>query len=167
MTAFAHILPVQGIAANEFDHRDDRAFALHDPFLATPVVRVIAVRVHLVARGQASGCLRGRLFSIASFLPTIVANVPMNDGLPQSTQTERTPLWASCLKDWTWWNHISTIASLLASIAFVRAHDCAPTLLQGTGALRTGLRPCRLSLSVLRTRKHFLRIGGRREQSSS
>jgi uncharacterized membrane protein len=30
-------------------------------------------------------------------------------------------LWTVYLKDWTWWNHVRTIASLLASIAFVRA----------------------------------------------
>ena len=30
-------------------------------------------------------------------------------------------LWTAYLRDWTWWNHVRTIASLLASIAFVRA----------------------------------------------
>ena len=63
------------------------------------------------------------LYIVASFLSTIVFNVPMNDALDKvdGRSAEAAQLWTIYLKDWTRWNHVRTVASLLASCAFVRA----------------------------------------------
>jgi uncharacterized membrane protein len=63
------------------------------------------------------------LYLFASFASTIIFNVPMNDALARVSGNgpEAAAIWATYLKDWTWWNHVRTIASLLASVAFVRA----------------------------------------------
>jgi uncharacterized membrane protein len=47
----------------------------------------------------------------------------MNDALAKvaGNGPEAVQLWTSYVTDWTWWNHVRTIASLLTSVAFVRA----------------------------------------------
>jgi uncharacterized membrane protein len=86
---------------------------------------VIAVLAFANWRGGASSLMLAgvALYIAASFLSTIVFNVPMNDALGKVSGNgpEAVQLWTTYLKDWTWWNHVRTIASLLASIAFVRA----------------------------------------------
>ncbi|KRB58818.1 hypothetical protein ASE04_03720 [Rhizobium sp. Root708] len=126
MTAFARIPTEQGIAAmNSINVTIVRSpFMLL--FLTTLVLCLaIAALAFFNWRGGASlWMLAGAaLYIFASFISTIVFNVPMNDALAKvsGNGAEATALWTSYLKDWTWWNHVRTIASLLASIAFVRA----------------------------------------------
>ncbi len=126
MTAFARIPPEQGIAAmNSINMTIVRSpFMLL--FVPTAILCiVIAVLAFANWRGGASSLMLAgvSLYIAASFLSTIVFNVPMNDALGKVSGNgpEAVQLWTTYLKDWTWWNHVRTIASLLASIAFVRA----------------------------------------------
>jgi uncharacterized membrane protein len=47
----------------------------------------------------------------------------MNDALANvsGSGSEAVTLWNRYLSDWTWWNHVRTVASLASAIAFVRA----------------------------------------------
>jgi len=126
MTAFARIPAEQGIAAmNSINVTIVRSpFMLL--FVPTAVLcLVIAACAFFYWRGGTSAWMLAgaALYLFASFLSTIVFNVPMNDALAKvsGNGAEATALWTSYLRDWTWWNHVRTIASLLASIAFVRA----------------------------------------------
>lgn len=60
----------------------------------------------------------GLLYLIGVVLVTITFNVPLNDALakvkPESI--EGANLWARYLKDWTFWNHIRTLAALVAAV---------------------------------------------------
>ncbi len=86
---------------------------------------VIAVLAMIDWRGGASLLMvaGAALYVLASFLSTIIFNVPMNDALEKvaGSGPDTMAFWATYLRDWTWWNHVRTIASLLASLAFVRA----------------------------------------------
>jgi uncharacterized membrane protein len=131
MTAFAHIPPVQGIAAMNSINVTIVRSPFMILFLATPVLCVVIAVLAFTSwrEGASVRMLAGAaVYLIASFLSTIVVNVPMNDGLAavNANGADALSLWASYLKDWTWWNHIRTIASLLASIAFVRALMIVP-----------------------------------------
>jgi uncharacterized membrane protein len=57
------------------------------------------------------------LYVVGTFLVTIVFNVPLNDALaavaPDSPAGAE--LWARYLRTWTAWNHVRTIAPLLAA----------------------------------------------------
>ncbi len=126
MTAFARIPPEQGIAAMN----SINVTIVRSPFMLLFVPTailciVIAVLAFANWRGGASSLILAgvSLYIAASFLSTIVFNVPMNDALGKMSGNgpEAVQLWTTYLKDWTWWNHVRTIASLLASIAFVRA----------------------------------------------
>jgi uncharacterized membrane protein len=63
------------------------------------------------------------LYIVASFISTIAFNVPMNERLAsmEGRGTEANGYWAIYLKDWTFWNHVRTIASLAASGLFIWA----------------------------------------------
>ncbi len=63
------------------------------------------------------------LYLIGVIGVTIVFNIPLNDLLgkvvPDSTEGET--LWVRYLANWTFWNHIRTLASLAAAILFTLA----------------------------------------------
>ncbi|ACI53434.1 DUF1772 domain-containing protein [Rhizobium acidisoli] len=125
MTAFSRIPAEQGIAAMN----SINVTIVRSPFMALFVPTailclVIAALALMNWRGGASALMLAgaALYVFASFLSTIIFNVPMNDALEKVTVggPEAAALWATYLKDWTWWNHVRTVASLLASVAFVR-----------------------------------------------
>ena len=60
------------------------------------------------------------LYLIGTIGVTIACNVPLNDALAvvSPDSTEGTTLWAKYLTDWTFWNHVRTLAALLAATLF-------------------------------------------------
>jgi uncharacterized membrane protein len=63
------------------------------------------------------------LYLVGSFGVTIACNVPLNDALAvaKPNSSEGAALWAKYLTQWTFWNHIRTIASLVAAALFAIA----------------------------------------------
>lgn len=64
--------------------------------------------------------LGGLVYLVGMFVCTVLFNVPLNDALasvdPSSLAAEK--LWPEYLRDWTRWNHLRTVASILASGLF-------------------------------------------------
>ena len=60
------------------------------------------------------------LYLIGSILVTAVFNVPMNNVLATATPADAksAELWINYLSDWTFWNHIRTVASVASTAAF-------------------------------------------------
>jgi uncharacterized membrane protein len=67
-----------------------------------------------------AGCL---LYLVGSMGITIIFNVPMNNALvaadPSSSAGQE--VWKNYLTNWTFWNHVRTIATLGASASFIAA----------------------------------------------
>jgi uncharacterized membrane protein len=63
------------------------------------------------------------LYLVGTFLVTIVGNVPLNDALAKVTITEpdAAQTWFSYVSRWTMWNHVRTVAALVAMICFILA----------------------------------------------
>ena len=63
------------------------------------------------------------LYVIGSFLLTIVFNVPLNNALDaaEATTPAGQEVWTNYLTNWTFWNHIRTVASILSTAAFALA----------------------------------------------
>jgi len=126
MTALARIPPEQGIAAmNSINVTIVRSPFM---FLFIPVAILcfaIAIMAFMDWRGSASISMIGgaATYIVASFTSTIVFNVPLNDALAKvsGSGSETIALWNRYVTDWTWWNHVRTVASLASAIAFVRA----------------------------------------------
>ena len=95
-------------------------------FLGTAVLCLVLVVVSIVqwqSPGSAwllAGCL---LYLVGSIGVTMVFNVPMNNALaaadPASSEGQK--VWTDYLRNWTFWNHVRTIASLAASAGFIIA----------------------------------------------
>ncbi len=126
MTALSRIPAEQGIAAMNSVNVTILRSPFMGLFLPTAILcLVIAVLALIDWRGGASALMLtgAALYLLASFASTIIFNVPMNDALAKvaGNGPEAVQLWTTYVRDWTWWNHVRTIASLLASVAFVRA----------------------------------------------
>ena len=54
---------------------------------------------------------------------TMALNVPLNDALAvvQPGTPEAATLWTRYLADWTFWNHVRTVASLASAVLFIAA----------------------------------------------
>lgn len=124
MTAFSRIPPEQGIAAMN----SINVTIVRSPFMLLFVpVTILCIAIAIMAfmdwRGSASVWMIGgvAVYVAGSFISTIVFNVPMNDTLANLSGSEAVTFWNRYLADWTWWNHVRTIASLASAIAFVRA----------------------------------------------
>ena len=65
----------------------------------------------------------GLIYVVGMFGVTMFCNVPLNNALAavDPASAGATPVWAQYLKDWTLWNHVRTIASLVATGLFILA----------------------------------------------
>jgi uncharacterized membrane protein len=63
------------------------------------------------------------LYLIGAMLVTIVFNVPMNKSLEtiKPGSIEAADMWTSYLTSWTAWNHVRSVAALLAATFFILA----------------------------------------------
>ncbi|PSB68304.1 hypothetical protein C7B61_01640, partial [filamentous cyanobacterium CCP1] len=63
------------------------------------------------------------LYLIGTVLVTIAFNVPLNDALAtvKPDGVDGTNVWARYLTSWTMWNHVRTIAALVAAALFTIA----------------------------------------------
>ncbi|MCU0566570.1 MAG: DUF1772 domain-containing protein [Oculatellaceae cyanobacterium Prado106] len=92
-------------------------------FLGTGVVCLLAIVAALLKWQPpiSTFLLMGSLFYLIGTVGvTIVFNVPLNDALAiaNPNSTEGANLWANYLTKWTLWNHVRTIASLIAAVMF-------------------------------------------------
>jgi uncharacterized membrane protein len=75
------------------------------------------------APGAVLSRIAAALYLFGTLGVTIVRNVPLNERLAVTALTDATlsPTWAHYLEAWTWWNHVRTIAALLAAALFAAA----------------------------------------------
>ena len=52
---------------------------------------------------------------------TIARNVPLNEALERLAPEDAADFWQDYLRDWSWWNHVRTIACVLAAVGFLVA----------------------------------------------
>ena len=65
----------------------------------------------------------GLLYVVGMFVVTIVFNVPLNNSLAaiQPGTQSASEVWSRFLTDWTFWNHVRTLACTAASALFIFA----------------------------------------------
>lgn len=126
MTALGRIDQVSGIAAmNAINNGIVRSLFM-PLFLGTTLVAAILVVLALVRFGEpaaAPALAGGAIYVAGMFIVTVVCNVPLNDALAAAdpASPEATTLWTRYLKDWTFWNHVRTVASTAACALFIAA----------------------------------------------
>jgi uncharacterized membrane protein len=65
----------------------------------------------------------GLIYLVGVIGVTMVMNVPLNNALAavQPGTPEAAMLWARYLQDWTFWNHVRTVAPIVSSALFIWA----------------------------------------------
>ena len=126
MTSLGRLDQAAGIAAMNAINVDIVRSLFMPLFLGTTVAGaalVVMGALRLSEPGAASMIAGGGLYVVGMFVVTIVFNVPLNDALAaqQPAAPAAGAVWATYLRDWVFWNHVRTVASVAASALFVVA----------------------------------------------
>jgi uncharacterized membrane protein len=126
MTALGRIDQAAGIAAmNSINVEIVRSLFM--PFFLGTTLTSAALVVMAFFRWSEPGAIvmlaGGILYVVGMFVVTMIFNVPLNDALAavHPASPEASSLWARYLKDWTFWNHVRTVASTAACALFIAA----------------------------------------------
>jgi uncharacterized membrane protein len=126
MTALGRIDQASGIAAMNAINVDIVGSLFMPFFLGTTVSSAALVVMGLLRMSEPGAAVMiagAGLYVIGMFLVTMIFNVPLNNALAavQPPSPEAAAVWAGYLKDWTFWNHVRTMASVAASGLFIAA----------------------------------------------
>ena len=126
MNALSRLQPAQGIAAMQSIN-----ITAINPLFMTALFGTAATCLLLsistlsrLSQPDAIYLLGGSLlYLIGTVGVTIAFNVPLNNALAivDPSSTEGAKLWAKYLTDWTFWNHVRTVAALIAAALFILA----------------------------------------------
>jgi uncharacterized membrane protein len=126
MKALAQQPPAQGIAVMQ-----SISITVINPWFMTAFLGTAATCIFLavssVSKWNQPGAIYlligSLLYFFGTFLVTMVCNVPLNDALAiaDPNSTDGVNLWAKYLSDWTFWNHVRTVAALAAATSFTIA----------------------------------------------
>lgn len=120
MKALAQRPPAQGIAAMQAINITVINPWFMTAFLGTAVACLFLTVSSLLKWNQPSAAyllVGSLLYFIGTFLVTIVFNMPLNNALAtvKPDSADGVNLWASYLTNWTFWNHVRTVAALAAA----------------------------------------------------
>lgn len=95
-------------------------------FLGSSLAALILAGIALLQwhqPGSAAIFAGGVIYVVGMFVCTMVFNVPLNNALlaVDPASANGADVWAKFLREWTFWNHIRTVASTLAMILFIYA----------------------------------------------
>ena len=126
MTALGRIDQAAGIAAMNATNKVIVPSLLLPIFLGstlTCLVLAILAPFRWDEPGAALWLIGSVLYVVGMFVVTVAFNVPLNNALMAVAPAtgEAATLWARYLADWTWWNHVRTVASTAAFALFVAA----------------------------------------------
>jgi uncharacterized membrane protein len=126
MRALSKLPPAQGVAAMQ----SINVVVINPLFLIIFLGTAVACLILLIGtlvRWRVSGASfligGGALYVVGTFLVTMLFNVPRNNALAalNATTPEAAALWTNYLSTWTSWNHVRTLAALVATFLFALA----------------------------------------------
>jgi uncharacterized membrane protein len=126
MRGLAALPPAQGVAAMKSINVAALTPAFMLVFLGSAVLCAVIAVVTFVLwpdEGTVELLLGSGLYLFGSFGVTITANVPRNEALLKldAGTSEAAAYWPAYVREWTAWNHVRTVASAAASVAYVLA----------------------------------------------
>ncbi|GGM88558.1 membrane protein [Streptomyces fuscichromogenes] len=126
MRGLASLPPAQGVAAMNAINRAALTPAFMLVFAGSAVVCAMIAVVTFVVwpdAGKAELLLGSGLYLFGSFGLTAMANVPRNEALArlEPGTPEAVSYWPVYVREWTLWNHVRTVASAAAAVAYVLA----------------------------------------------
>ena len=90
--------------------------------LSSAVLAVVGA-VRWGGPGSLAMFVAGVAYVLGMFGVTIAFNVPLNNVLDSADPASPAdaPIWARYLRDWTFWNHVRTVACIAAAALFIAA----------------------------------------------
>lgn len=126
MRALARLPEAEGIAAMQAINSAVIRPLFLVPFLGTGVLCAVLVidGVRRWGDADAFGLVAGGvLYIVATLLVTIAGNVPLNDALAKVRpgDADAAAHWQAYVRRWTTWNHVRTVAAIVAAAVFTVA----------------------------------------------
>lgn len=126
MTALGRIDAAHGASAMQSINSTILRSLFMPVFLGTTVVALILAVWAVLRWGQSGSTLMfaaGLIYVLGMFGCTMVFNVPLNNELARvdAASVEGASIWSRYRKNWTLWNHIRTIASVVACALYIGA----------------------------------------------
>lgn len=126
MTALGRLPPAGGISAMQSINVAVLNPVFFTAFFGTAALSVVALIVALLRWSEpgAGYLLTGSLlYLVGTIFVTMAGNVPLNNALARVKPDSAVgaSLWQQYLSTWTTWNHVRTIASLVAAASFIMA----------------------------------------------
>jgi uncharacterized membrane protein len=119
MKALAQLPASQGVAAMQRINVVVLNPLFLGVFLGTALLSVACLVMAFLpwrAPGSPLAIAAALLYLAGSFGVTLVCNVPRNELLARLAQSpEALAYWPSYVREWTWWNHVRTVASIAAA----------------------------------------------------
>ncbi|MEV7786755.1 anthrone oxygenase family protein [Streptomyces sp. NPDC088106] len=126
MRGLAALPPAQGVAAMQAVNVAAVRPGFMLVFLGSTVLCAVLTVVTFVLwpeEGAVELLVGGALYLLGSFGLTVAANIPRNDALArlEPDSAEAVAYWPVYVREWTRWNHVRTLASAGATLAYVLA----------------------------------------------
>ncbi|MCG7210969.1 MULTISPECIES: anthrone oxygenase family protein [Streptomyces] len=126
MRGLAALPPAQGVAAMNAINRAAVTPAFMLLFVGSAVLSAMIAVVTFVVwpdEGKAALLLGSALYLFGSFGLSVAANVPRNEALAklEPGAPEAAAYWPVYVREWTFWNHLRTLASAAAALVYVLA----------------------------------------------
>lgn len=124
MEAFRRLPPQEGMAAMQSINVVIQNPMFLGVFMGTALLSIAASIVAVLnwntsaAKFLLAGAL---LYFFGSFVVTVAFNVPLNNALDAASKTtaEGQAVWNQYLSNWTFWNHIRTVASAASLLCMI------------------------------------------------
>ena len=126
MTSLGRIDKSSGVAAMNAINLDIQRSLFMPIFLGSTLTAAILAVMALICWAEPSALpmlVGGVLYVAGMFVVTMVWNVPLNNALAavDVSDVDATSVWARYLKEWTFWNHVRTVASIASAVLFILA----------------------------------------------
>jgi uncharacterized membrane protein len=126
MTSLGRIDQGAGIAAMNAINEDIVRSSFMPIFLGTTLAGAVLAAMAFFRLGgpESSAMLAGGVvYVIGMFVVTMIFNVPLNNALAavDPAGSDSGLIWTAYVSDWTFWNHVRMVASVIASALFVWA----------------------------------------------
>ena len=126
MTSLGRIAPAAGVAAMQAMNVDIVKSSFIPVFLLTTLTAASLAVLGVVRWGQPGSALMvigGAIYVLGMFVVTMAVNQPMNVALMRvdAASPQGLAYWSHYLTEWTKWNHVRTVASIVATAMFIAA----------------------------------------------
>jgi uncharacterized membrane protein len=124
MTALGRIDARAGIAAMNAINTVILRSLFMPVFMGTTLFAVVLIVLAMLTPAQPGAfeiAAAGVIYVVGMFICTMVFNVPRNNALLAADPANGDGVWTRYLKEWTFWNHVRTIASIVACGLYIAA----------------------------------------------